>query len=63
MENNPSDYSLTGKLFFNYAPSSLYHFGADICYLTDIKHKNQNYKIGIVSKNNLIDDLKTRNSI
>lgn len=57
IEMNPSDYSFTGKQFFTRAPLSWYSIGADICYISNIKHNNQTYKVGIINKEDLIEDL------
>ena len=57
IDANPKDYSFTGKAFFKNAPASWYHYGSDICYITNIEHKKQSYKVGVVDKDKLINDL------
>lgn len=58
MSVNPNDYSFSGKLFFNSAPENMYHYGSDICYITNLVHNGNTFKIGVISKERLIDDLK-----
>jgi translocator assembly and maintenance protein 41 len=57
MKANPNDYSLTGKLFFSTASPDLYHYGSDVCYVTNLVHNGNTFKIGVISKDNLVDDL------
>lgn len=56
---NPKDYSITAKIFFGKCPSSYQEIGAKICYLTYLKDKdiNRNFKLGIIEKKWLMEDL------
>jgi translocator assembly and maintenance protein 41 len=54
---NPDNYSLTSKLFFSKIDSKWQHFATDICYLPYIKELGHTFKIGIISKDDLLNDL------
>jgi len=58
IKKNPKYYSSTSKFFFKNMNSDLHHVGSDICYVPYIKHDNNEYKIGVIEKKDLIKDLK-----
>jgi mitochondrial translocator assembly and maintenance protein 41 len=63
MENikyNPKDYSLSGKIYLGLLPKTLQNIGADITYLPYLRDAeiNKEFKIGIIERKDLIDDLK-----
>ncbi len=57
MKKNKHMYKLTPKLFFHFASESLLKKGAPICYTSNISDKGDVYKIGVVEKEDVIDDL------
>ena len=57
IRKNPDYYSSTGKLFLNHTDEKIQKLGAKICYIPYIEYKDDIYKIGIINKNDLINDL------
>ncbi len=58
MKINPSYYSEPARKFFLNKSLPEQHLGADVCYLSNIQYKENNFKIGVISRANFIDDLK-----
>lgn len=56
LELNPNYYTKSAKKFF-LKYKLLHSFGADICYIPYIKYKENKFKIGVISRSSLIDDL------
>lgn len=56
LEINPDYYTRSTKRFF-LKHKLLHNFGADICYIPYIKYKENKFKIGIISRADLINDL------
>lgn len=54
-EIHPNDYSLLSKI----SNIPHIHYGTDINFLTFLKHNEHLFKIGIINKNDLIEDLTT----
>lgn len=59
---NAGMYKLVPKLFFNYAPSSVLRSAAHICYTSHIKSDDDIYKMGVIEKCDLLDDLLNWNT-
>lgn len=50
-------YSFTPKLYFKHAKSETLKKAAGICYTTDIKYGQDTYKMGVIEKEDVLDDL------
>lgn len=58
IQQNPKDYSFSGKLIFKYAPRKWLKSGGKITYMTYIPFDGSKYKIGTIEKNDFLNDLK-----
>lgn len=57
LKKNKGMYKLTPRIFFRYASSDLLRSAAKICYTTHIAYKEDDYKIGVIEKRDVLDDL------
>lgn len=57
LKQNKYMYKLTPKIYFKHASSAKLKKGAGICYTTDINYGIDTYKMGVIEKIDVIDDL------
>lgn len=57
LKKNGYMYGLTPKLYFKYAKSKTLRKGAGICYTTDINYGQDSFKMGVIEKADVLDDL------
>ena len=57
LKKNKQMYKLTPRLYFKHAKSSSLKKAAGICYTTDIEYGQDTYKMGVIEKADVIDDL------
>jgi len=57
LKQNKYMYKLTPKIYFRHASSTKLKKGAGICYTTDINYGIDTYKMGVIEKVDVIDDL------
>ena len=57
LKKNKYMYKLTPKIYFKHASSEKLKKGAGICYTTDIKYGIDTYKMGVIEKIDVLDDL------
>ena len=50
-------YGLTPRFYFRHAKASTLKKGAGICYTTDIKYRIDSYKMGVIEKEDVLEDL------
>ena len=50
-------YGLTPRFYFRHAKASTLKKGAGICYTTDIKYGRESYKMGVIEKEDVLEDL------
>lgn len=62
LRKTPEMYSWTAKNYFQMASKEKQKWGTPICFITYVKVFNQEFKLGIVEKNDVIEDLKNWNS-
>lgn len=55
LKENKDEYNLLANLFIN---DTIYHLGTDIQYLSHLNHDDNLFKLGIINRTDLIDDLK-----
>lgn len=56
---NKKDYSFLARLFFKYAPLKWLKAGGKICYMTYIPYNESKYKIGTITEEDFLNDLKS----
>lgn len=57
LKKNKYMYKLTPSIYFKYASSKGLKKAAGICYTTDIKYGIDTYKMGVIEKKDVLDDL------
>ncbi len=57
MDSNPYMYNFIPKVYFTLANEKSLRKHASICYTTHIKYKDDIYKMGVIEKKDVIDDL------
>lgn len=57
LKQNKYMYKLTPKIYFKHASSAKLKKGAGICYTTDINYGIDTYKMGVIEKVDVLDDL------
>lgn len=57
LKMNKYMYGLTPRFYFKHAKSSTLRKAAGICYTTDIKYGIDSYKMGVIEKEDVLDDL------
>ena len=58
IKKNPKDYAFTSKIFFKLASDKWLRNGGKITYMTYIPFDGREYKIGTISKEDFLNDLK-----
>lgn len=62
LRKTPEMYSWTARNYFQMASKEQQKWGTPICFITYVKVFNQEFKLGIVEKNDVIEDLENWNS-
>ena len=57
LKKNKHMYKLTPRIYFKHAKSSSLKKAAGICYTTDIVYDKDTYKMGVIEKEDVLDDL------
>lgn len=57
LKKNSYMYKLTSKLYFNLASRKALRSAAGICYTTHIDYEGDTYKMGVIEKKDVLDDL------